>query len=423
MKKRVQILAAILVMLWAVPVWAAAPTGELYGGLAYEWDRVEEKPVLASIPLGFRLALEDELDSLGKLHFSTKGWWDWKLKDGKLELDQLWLKGYYGDFDYQLGKQLISWGTADGFNPTNYFTRMSSSALLGGDLRGEAVWAGRVEYYARAWSGTAVVIPVFAPQKIDAFMEKLMLEAGPQGAQLLEAIEGAKKPGLGHPELALRLETQLAGFDLQASYFWGYEPLPGIELVLGPTVPGGMALEGTYRRQHFLGLALAGTLGPAGVWAEASYGGPEKFAEPENPYEVRIPMSINERYFQAVVGGDYTVDVGSGLLVQAQYIYRGQGSLLEPYVQPDLTAFPPAPGEIQGAHYLYGRLAYDFNPDASADLVILYGTQEKGGIIRPSYTHRLGEGLQLELSLVQPFGEGKFDSISTRAALTVKYQF
>lgn len=50
MKKRVQILAAILVMLWAVPVWAAAPTGELYGGLAYEWDRVEEKPVLASIP-------------------------------------------------------------------------------------------------------------------------------------------------------------------------------------------------------------------------------------------------------------------------------------------------------------------------------------------------------------------------------------
>lgn len=89
MKKRVQILAAILVMLWAVPVWAAAPTGELYGGLAYEWDRVEEKPVLASIPLGFRLALEDELDSLGKLHFSTKGWWDWKLKDGKLELDQL----------------------------------------------------------------------------------------------------------------------------------------------------------------------------------------------------------------------------------------------------------------------------------------------------------------------------------------------
>lgn len=423
MKKRVQILAAILVMLWAVPVWAAAPTGELYGGLVYEWDRVEEKPVLASIPLGFRLALEDELDSLGKLHFSTKGWWDWKLKDGKLELDQLWLKGYYGDFDYQLGKQLISWGTADGFNPTNYFTRMSSSALLGGDLRGEAVWAGRVEYYARAWSGTAVVIPVFAPQKIDAFMEKLMLEAGPQGAQLLEAIEGAKKPGLGHPELALRLETQLAGFDLQASYFWGYEPLPGIELVLGPTVPGGMALEGTYRRQHFLGLALAGTLGPAGVWAEASYGGPEKFAEPENPYEVRIPMSINERYFQAVVGGDYTVDVGSGLLVQVQYIYRGQGSLLEPYVQPDLTAFPPAPGEIQGAHYLYGRLAYDFNPDASADLVILYGTQEKGGIIRPSYTHRLGEGLQLELSLVQPFGEGKFDSISTRAALTVKYQF
>ena len=115
--------------------------------------------------------------------------------------------------------------------------------------------------------------------------------------------------------------------------------------------------------------------------------------------------------------------MGSGRLVQAQYIYRGPGSLLEPYVHPDLTAFPPAPGEIQGAHYLYGRLAFDFNPDASADLVILYGTQEMGGIFSAAVTHRRVEGLQLVLSLVQPCGVGKFDSISTLAALTVKYQF
>ncbi len=192
-----------------------------------------------------------------------------------------------------------------------------------------------------------------------------------------------------------------------------------MEMVLGPGAPPG--LEGTYRRQQFIGLAAAGTMGSAGVWAEMAYGGPEKFAESENPFEMHIPLSINKKYFQAVVGGDYTLDIGEGLLVQSQYIYRGQGSFLEPYVMPKETL---EPGEIKPAHYLYGRLSYSFNIDTTADLLVLYGTEEEGGVIRPSLTHRLGDGVQLELSLLQPFGEkSKFDSIPSQAALTVKYHF
>ena len=354
----------------------------------------------------------------GRLHFSLKGWIDWKRMDVSAAVDQFWLKGYFRDLDWQVGKQLISWGTADGFNPTNYFSRIGSDALFSGDLRGDAVWAGRLEYYAPDWSASGVVIPVFTPQKIDTFMREMILEADPQGTQLIKAVEGTKKPGWGNPEVALRVETQLEGFDLQVSYFRGYEPLPGLEIVLGPGLP---SLEGTYRQQQFIGMAVAGTLGPAGVWAEMAYGGPEKFAKSENPFEMRIPLSINKKYFQAVVGGDYTLDIGDGLLVQAQYIYRGQGSFLEPYVMPKETR---EPGEIKPAHYLYGRLSYSFGIDTTADLLVLYGTVEEGGVIRPSLTHRLGDGVQLELSLLQPFGEkSKFDSIPRQAALTVKYLF
>ena len=104
------------------------PSGEVYGGVGAAWDRNQKEAVHTSTLTGFRIVLEDDVDSLGKLHFSTKGWYDWKQKDGKIAVDQLWLKGYYGDFDYQVGRQLISWGTADGFNPTNYFARLSSSA-------------------------------------------------------------------------------------------------------------------------------------------------------------------------------------------------------------------------------------------------------------------------------------------------------
>lgn len=418
MKNTLCILAVLLVLLWAVPVWAAQSTGEFYSSLGVEWDGDVKSAEFTTARTGFRAAVEESMES-GRLHFSLKGWIDWKRMEVSVAVDQFWIKGYFRDLDWQVGKQLISWGTADGFNPTNYFSRIGSDALFSGDLRGDAVWAGRLEYYAPDWSASGVVIPVFTPQTIDTFIREMILEADPQGAQLIKAVEETKKPGWGNPEVALRVETQLEGFDLQVSYFRGYEPLSGMEMVLGPGAPP--SLEGTYRRQQFIGLAVAGTLGSAGVWAEMAYGGPEKFAKSEKPFEMRIPLSINKKYFQAVVGGDYTLDIGDGLLVQAQYIYRGQGSFLEPYVMPKETL---EPGEIKPTHYLYGRLSYSINIDTTADLLVLYGTVEEGGVIRPSLTHRLGDGVQLELSILQPFGEkSKFDSIPSQAALTVKYHF
>lgn len=425
MKRTMKKLAvALVVLLCALPSFAAEPQGELTAGIGYEWDRVNEKLVHNSTQTGFRFVLEDDLDFGGKVHLSAKGYWDWKQKDGKLALDQLWVSGYYREFDYALGRQVISWGTADGFNPTNYFGRLNSNALISGDLSGEPIWSGQAVYYGPNWSLTGVVIPVFTPQPIDGQMRQMMLAKGPEGAMILKAIEDAKKPkGFGkNSEWALRAEAQLGGFDLQASYFSGFEPLPGLEMVLGliPEMPElgpvPIGVEGVYRRQHFVGLATTGTIGPVGVWGEMSYGGPGEFAKSTNPVEVgRLPLSINKKYLQAVVGGDYTLDIGKGLLVQAQYIYRGQGSLFAPYVQPG--------EEVKAAHYLYGRLGYDFNAEHSVDIMALHSITEKNGLIRPAYTYRFANSLQAELSIIGFYGGGDVSSMSSQGRLAVKYQF
>lgn len=423
MKRQKVLLVVLALLLVSLPAQAVIPTGELNLSLGYQKNSETKEIVHNSSRTGFRLVLEDNLDFDAKFHFSTKGWWDWKQKEGQLTADQLWISGYYGDFDYQVGKQAINWGTADGFNPTNYFSRMSSSSLVTGDLAGNPIWAAQALYYGPSWSLTGVIIPVFTPQKLDDQMTDLIMEEGPQSIVFLEAIEGTKKPrGFGKSELALRAETQLAGFDVQASYFWGYEPLPGLEMVINLENLMLSKPEGTYRRQHVLGLATSGTLGPAGVWGEVAYVLPEQFAKSESPTEteLRIPMSINENYFQAVVGGDYTFDLGKGLLTQVQYIYRGQGSLLTPYVPPTEEM---GAGEIEPAHYLYGRLAYDFSQDSSADLVVIHGVQEKGGLFRPSYTHRFPGSIQLELSLVKTYGKGDFASIPSQAQIGLKYLF
>ena len=429
--KRMQVTLLVLaIFLVSLPVLALEPTGELSASLGVLWDQDAEKLVHTSTRAGFRFVLEDELDFGGKLHFSTKGYWDWKQKDGSLTLDQLRLSGYQGDLDYQIGRQLISWGTADGFNPTNYFARMSLDSLTSGDMGGEPIWAGQATYYGSNWSLTGVVIPFFAPQEIDDQMKQMITGDDPQAALVLKAIEDTKAPrGLGkNSEIAVRAETQLGGFDLQASFFSGFEPMPGLEMVLKMDPDRGMVptFEGTYRRQNFLGLAATGTLGPVGVWGEVSYGGPTKFAEPDSPLEIaRIPLSVNEKYVQGVLGGDYTFALGKGLLTQVQYIYRGQGSLLEPYVMPtvDPITMMPQAGEIKGAHYLYGRLGYDFSADDSLEILILHGFQEKTGIIRPAYTHRFPGSVQLQLSLVQLYGDKRISSTGTQGTLSLTYQF
>jgi hypothetical protein len=431
MTKNMQKISIVLLVLLVSVGTSFASTlhGELNGGLTYEWDAEEKSLEHTTTVTGFRFALEDQVEPVGNVHFSTKGWWDWKQKEGNISVDQLWYSGYSGDVDFKVGRQVINWGTADGFNPTNYFARLGTDALMSGDLGGEPIWAGQATYYGPSWSVTGVVVPFFAPQTVDGQMREIMQEGNPLATLVLDAIDKTKKPrGFGkNTEWAVRAETQFEGFDIQASVFSGFEPLPGLEVVThlnpafdptnpDPNVPPilGMEIEGAYRRQYFAGLAAAGTVGPMGLWGEVAYGGPNPFEKSTNPLEQRMSLSVNKKYLQAVVGADYTFPIGNGLLGQGQYIYRGQGGLFAPY----------APEEEQkAAHYLYGRFGYDLSVDSTVDVIILHGFTEKGGIIRPAYTHRFPNSIQLELSILGAYGEGEFKHLPSQARVAVTYKF
>lgn len=416
-KKRIQIGCMVIFMIFglALPTLASSLGGELSANLVYQWDEETKTLVQSQIPTKFSLVLEDSLDSGGKVYFSTQGFWDWKNKKGDLFVDQLWFSGYTDLIDYRLGRQIISWGTADGFNPTNYFARINSAALTSGEIGTEPFWAVQATYYGSNWSATGVMVPFFRPQEIDPLMRKIMTETDPQAPLLLETIDNVKKPsGLGkNSEFALRVESSLAGWDLQASFFSGFESLPGLQTKFDPTVtPVPIRFEGEYRRQYFVGFATAGNFRDAGVWGEVTYGGPSSFEESDNPME--SILSVNEKYLQAVIGGDYTIDLGKGLLVQGQYIYRGQGSLFAPYAE-----------EIKPAHYLYGRLSYDFNLESSLELVMIHGLKDHSGLLMPVYTHRFPYSFALEIGLLGVYGadDKEFGPIPSQARISLSYKF
>src|SRR5690554_3550213 len=127
MRRHMQVVLVLMaILLAAAPALAALPTGEVNLAVGYEWDSEEKSLSRNLTQTGFRLALEDNFGVGNRFHASAKGWWDWKHKEGSLGLDQIWLRGYFADVDYQVGRQVISWGTADGFNPTNYFARLDT---------------------------------------------------------------------------------------------------------------------------------------------------------------------------------------------------------------------------------------------------------------------------------------------------------
>ncbi len=410
MRKNVRQFGIVLILL-IVSVstgFASTLSGELNGGLTYTWDKDAKKLDQTGANTGFRIVLEDDVDLNGRVYFSVKGAVDWMDKDLCLTADQLWYSGYAGDIDYKLGRQVISWGTADGFNPTNYFARLNIDSLASGELGGEPIWAGQVTYYGSDWSLTGVVIPFFKPQSLDGL--EGMMPAGMEA--FAAAIDNAKKPeGFGkQAEFALRAETQVQGFDVQASVYSGLEPLPGLMLEMSPAAPPIPTAE--YRRQFSVGMATAGTVGPVGVWGEITYGGPKPFEDSNS----RVILSQNKNYLQAVVGADYTFNLGKGILAQGQYVYRGQGGFFAPYGTEE---------EREAAHYFYGRLGYDLTMDSSVDLVVVHGIKEKGGVVRPSYTYRFPNSIQLELSAIGSYGEeeSEFKILPTQLNAGLTYKF
>ncbi|HEY6722687.1 MAG TPA: DUF1302 family protein [Polyangiaceae bacterium] len=138
-----------------------------------------------------------------------------------VDLREAYANVYAGPFDLRLGKQIIVWGKADGFNPTNNITPVDLT------VRSPLEDDRRVgNFGARAFLNFAPVrlegvwMPLYIPTKFPP----IPLEPG---VTLLDpVIPGPElENGLG----AGRLHLELSSFEMSASYLYGNALLPGLE--------------------------------------------------------------------------------------------------------------------------------------------------------------------------------------------------
>jgi hypothetical protein len=237
------------------------------------------------------------------------------------------------NLDVKIGRQRITWGTADKLNPTDNLNPYDLEDVLDfGRHRGSDAISLNY-YFSRDISMQGVYIPVFQPANMPVGVFANALTPGlelPQGMVLNEFSDTLLMPGynLGASSTAgLKFKGFAKGVDFSLSYVWGYDGLPFAtrNTFIPIDAMGGTNINSqlSFSRTHILGVDMATSIAGIGFWAEAAAFFPEKDVIMTNDLSAFYPISpvpvtmdsllldSSKPYIKFVIGGDYNFADGS----------------------------------------------------------------------------------------------------------------
>jgi len=245
------------------------------------------------------------------------------------------------NLDLTVGRQRISWGTADKLNPTDNLNPYDMEDILDfGRHRGSD--AITLDYYlTNTLSVTGVFVPFFQPANmpVGIFSGALNPEMKlPQGMVLTSTSDTILMPEhtMGKSAVAgVRIKGFLAGIDLSASYVYALDGLPvntrNTFYPLDDFGGTGIVSELSFSRTHIFGADMAASLAGIGLWAEGALFIPDKDVVMTNDFSAFYPMSptpvtvdslvldSSDPYLKFIVGADYFFPGGS--YINLQYMH------------------------------------------------------------------------------------------------------
>lgn len=218
-----------------------------------------------------------------------------------------------GNVDFRIGKQIIVWGRADKFNPTDNLSPRDYTLLVPeDDDQRSGAYAAKATYNFKDWSLTGIWLPEFRPNV-------LPLEHTPT-LNFSERIPHGQGGGI-------KAEQSGKAFDWSLSYFDGLDINQDVSIKSFRS--GGLNLNLDHHRVRILGADAATVLGRYGLRAEAAYTSTEDDTG-------RDPF-VKNPFFYLVAGGDRTFFeyLNINLQYYARYISRYQDPtrLSDPYMR------------------------------------------------------------------------------------------
>ncbi|MCK4339939.1 MAG: hypothetical protein KAW92_05375 [Candidatus Cloacimonetes bacterium] len=252
--------------------------------------------------------------------------WDLEFREAYLDLYQFGLK----DLDLRIGRQIITWGTADKLNPTSNICPDNLEDVFNfGEQLG--VNSALAIYYWKDFTFTGVYVPVFTPAILpsgvfaSALSEPMELPAGMTLLNISDTVILPENRFTKTSQAAFKVGTNLLDYDLSFSYYYGRDDLPLMnKITITPVDTLGtvnITTEMIYPRMQIIGGDFAGSIGDIGVWGESALTIPDEYGM-ETIVGGEIQKSIaldDEPYCKFVIGGDYTFK--NGLYLNAQYLH------------------------------------------------------------------------------------------------------
>ncbi len=258
---------------------------DVYVGKVPGYDRSEIQAAYGELALKLDIHQQDYGSGFAELRLRSG------LESGErdliVDLREAYVNGYFGDLEVRLGKQIVVWGRADAFNPTNNITPVDLTirSPVEDDRRVGNVGL-RAYYNLLPVRLEGVWMPLYVPVEIpDVALPQYVRFTDPNypAADMADGI------------FAGRVHFLFSAFEASVSYLHGYAPMPG--LALQSYVVGNGALE------------TPADMGEA-ITALQSY-------VVGNEAEARIARTA---YNHDVIGMDFSTTVGSfGLRAEAAY--------------------------------------------------------------------------------------------------------
>lgn len=300
--------------------------GDLYLGKVPGEDEAETKSQYAEAALKIRVRRYDYGDAFAEVRFRSGMEFDENLNE--IDLREAFVSAYLGRFDVILGQQIVAWGRADGFNPTD---NISPKNILvrspNEDDRRLGHFLVRSFFNLHPLRFEAIWIPSYAESVLPTDVIPF-----PTGITICEPDYPDAK--LKNSAFALKANLEFADLDGSLSYFNGYNPLPGI--AVGAIGISGVTLIPEAYRLHVLGADFSTVvLNNTGLRGEFTYRIP--YANWEESVHVPNPD------LQYTVGMDREIFTDFTIILQYVGRYVFDFSMLtEPENPADLPAYEVA---------------------------------------------------------------------------------
>ncbi len=340
-------------------------------------------------------------------------------------IDEAYIDYFSKNFDIRLGKQLITWGTADAINPTNNINPIDFSDIL--DIEDERIasFAIQTKYYFGDFTLEGDLLPVYNSSILPNQNSRWFTDFDPQiilptgtaiNANYLFSETKMPKNDIRSAQFAFKLSTLFKGWDLSMSYYNGFDDLPSFNTEVSFATDFSSAtvtIKPEIKKLQVYGFDFSKAIGKYGLRGEAAY-----FQTEDKKGTIDY---IDNPYFWYVVGIDrnFSNVVGENnlfVLVQWVNLMATQGEL--------------PPNTNMNAIFqksVISKIDLELNSISKLSLQTIYDFTAKNYYIQPQYTRQIVDGLNLS-AFVDCLGGKKntfFGNYRTndRIQIRLKYNF